>query len=170
MKEENFRKVYAPEGTLLKEGEICYRKNFAELLQAIGDNGGDFFYNSWIAESLVNFVKERGGIMEISDIQNYKVVFRKPIMGTYRGNSVFTMGPPTSGPIALQILNFLEGYDFTGGESDLNIHRMVESFKYAYASRTELGDPEFVSIEDRVDLFIDKNYASLLRSNTSDVL
>jgi gamma-glutamyltranspeptidase/glutathione hydrolase/leukotriene-C4 hydrolase len=49
------------------------------------------------------------------------------------------------------------------------MHRLVEAFKHGYARRTELGDPDFVKIQDRIKLFIDKDFAGSLRANISDV-
>ena len=52
-----------------------------------------------------------------------------------------------SGPILISALNILEGFNLTSTKkTDLNVHRMIESFKYGFAQRSFLGDPAFVSI------------------------
>jgi gamma-glutamyltranspeptidase/glutathione hydrolase/leukotriene-C4 hydrolase len=55
---------------------------------------------------------------------------------------------PTSGVILGLILNILNGYlDYSQPESTTNWQRIVESFKYGFAKRTELGDPSFVEMD-----------------------
>lgn len=47
------------------------------------------------------------------------------------------------------ILNILKDFlALEEGESVKNLQRIVESFKYGYGKRTELGDTNFVYIED----------------------
>ena len=51
--------------------------------------------------------------MTLDDLKNYKAVWREPLIGSYRGRTVITMPPPSSGGVALlQMLNVVEGYKF----------------------------------------------------------
>ena len=68
--------------------------------------------------------------------------------------TLFTIPPPGSGILLAFILNILDGYNFTSenvktvNSSILTFHRMIEAFKFAYARRTEIGDPDYVNITD----------------------
>lgn len=82
----NFAAVYAPNGTLLGEGDTCYRKNLADTLEQIANEGIDAYYgpNSTIAQTIVKAVQGSGGIMTTEDIQGYKAIVRKPASIDYR--------------------------------------------------------------------------------------
>ena len=98
------------------------------------------------------------------DLENYNVVEREAIQGTYRGYEVFSMPPPSSGGVHIvQILNMLENYDLAamGHNSAQHIHTMVESMRRAYADRSlHLGDSDFVSVP--VKTLTSKKYAKQL--------
>jgi gamma-glutamyltranspeptidase/glutathione hydrolase len=80
-----FAEVYAPNGTILGVGDICYRKNFAYTLEALANEGADLFYaNSSIAANIIEAVQERGGIMTTDDLAGYETIIREPSMIEYR--------------------------------------------------------------------------------------
>ena len=59
------------------------------------------------------FFKNNGGILSLQDLNQYELRILKPICGKYRIYKICSMGPPSSGGIALiQILNILENFDF----------------------------------------------------------
>ena len=93
---------------------------------------------------------KRGGLITTEDLKNYKVVDREPVSGTYRGYTVKSMPPPSSGGTHIvQLLNILERYPLKeqGLGSAQNIHLMAEAMKFAYADRAEyLGDPDFTKV------------------------
>lgn len=67
-----------------------------------------------------------------------------------QGITLYSVPPPGSGTILALILNILDGYNFNETSISsieraiLTDHRIVEAFKFAFAKRTELGDPEFL--------------------------
>lgn len=85
--------------------------------------------------------------MTLDDLKNYKVSIREPIKMTYKGYQLHTVGVPAGGGVALSILKIMEGYNVTDlhdiEEMALNTHRFDEAMRYAYAARTELGDPDY---------------------------
>ncbi|KAI9292557.1 hypothetical protein K502DRAFT_325737 [Neoconidiobolus thromboides FSU 785] len=168
-----FREVFINQkDELAKEGDIVYRKNLADTLEIIAKEGSDGFYKGKIAEKIIQTIQKEGGVMTLKDLQEYRPITRKPMVGTFLGNKVITSPPPTSGPILLSILNILEGYklsDITAhDEITLYYHRLIESFKFGYAQRTELADPIMPNITQKANEFADKLTAQNIRRNISD--
>ena len=146
------------------------QEDLAWSLTRIAREGPDAFYRGAIAERLAADMRRHGGPMRLEDLAAYEAVVREPVRGTYRGYTVYSMPPPSSGGVHLvQILNMLEGYPlaFLGPNSADTIHVMAEAMKLAYADRSEhLGDPDFrpvpvagltskyyaASLRDRIDL------------------
>lgn len=131
---------------LLQEGDLFKQPDLAATLQRISDKGRAGFYEGETADLIVAEMKLGNGIISHEDLKNYSPVWRDPVKTTYRGYDVWTMGPPSSAVLVLQILNMLEPYDLTAmgwGSAEL-IHLMVEAERRAYADRAQhLGDPDF---------------------------
>lgn len=95
----------------------------------------------------MSFIQENGGIISLEDLENYKAEEKPPMEGWYHGKRIVTSPLPTSGPILLEILNILEGYEMEGSSfypSALRVHRIIEAMKFGYAARTELGDEKYL--------------------------
>ena len=132
------------------EGDLLKQPDLSKTLEAIRDHGEDGFYKGWVADSLVAEMKRSNGIITNEDLMNYEAIWRKPIVGSYRGNEIVSMPPPSSGGIALiQLLNILESYDLPsmGFHSTDAIHHVVEAERRVYADRaTHLGDSDFYPV------------------------
>src|SRR5690606_33361715 len=85
-----------------------------------------------------------------SDLANYKAIWRKPIVGEYKGHKIISMPPPSSGGVALlALLQSVEKYPLApwGFQSDSTDRAMVEAERRVYADRaTQLGDPDFSGV------------------------
>lgn len=118
----------------------------------------------------MNATQQAGGILTLEDMQSYKALIREPVTTYYHGRKVTTCNTPTSGPLVASVLNLLELYNIrVEGFTGLNVHRFVEALKYGFAFRTEFGDPDYTLNMDRIDEFVTKTYASLIRQNITDV-
>ncbi|KAI7831630.1 gamma-glutamyltranspeptidase [Gamsiella multidivaricata] len=168
--EPDWAAVFAPNGTVLREGQWIKRGALADTLEKIGNQGADAFYTGEIAENMVDYIQKNGGILTIKDMEAYKPLIKKPMVGYYQGRKVYTTPAPTSGPILLSILNILERYELGRYKENANIevHRLVEAMKFGYAQRTELGDPDFTEMEDTILSIISKDTAAQVRANISD--
>lgn len=135
--------VYAP-------GERFVQKDLAKVLRRIRDYGRDGFYKGLTADLIVAEMKRGGGLITKEDLANYDAVERQTVTGTYRGYKIISMGPPSSGGIALmQLLNAVEPYNLKemGFRSSRLIHLEAEAMKRVYADRAEwLGDPDFFQV------------------------
>ncbi|KAG0763295.1 hypothetical protein G6F57_006456 [Rhizopus arrhizus] len=164
-----FAAVYAPTGVIARPGDIIKRPSLGQTLRSIAKEGADVFYEGVIAEAIVNATQAAGGILTLDDMRNYQALIRPTVSTFYHGKKVVTCSAPTSGPILLHVLNLIEPYDFhKTGPTALNIHRLIESLKFGYAFRTELGDPDFVHNKGRLEEIISKEWADHVRQNISD--
>ncbi|ORZ08619.1 gamma-glutamyltransferase, partial [Absidia repens] len=169
MKSHDWMDIYAPNGSLAKKGDIIRRPALASTLETIANEGADVFYKGSIAEQMIRTIQENGGILTLEDLTSYKAEIRPTVHTYYHGRKITTATSPTSGPILLAMLNILERYNLSvQGETGLNIHRMLEAFKFGYAFRTEMGDPFYLDNQDRMDQIITKEWASIVRQNVSD--
>lgn len=131
-------------------GDLFIQKDLAGSLKRIAEQGKDGFYQGDTAKAIAESVTAAGGLMTTEDLANYKAVIREPVMGNYRGYTIASMPPPSSGGIhIIEILNILENYRIgeMGHNTAQTLHLMAEAMKLAYADRAEyLGDPDFVDV------------------------
>jgi gamma-glutamyltranspeptidase / glutathione hydrolase len=124
--------VYAPEGRPLREGELLRWPDLAEALELLGAEGSVPFYAGEVAARVSEWVCERGGSLARDDLAAYEPIEREPLAACFRGRSVLTNPPPSSGGIliafALELLDRLGAW----GPGEL-----AEVMREAQASRTE---------------------------------
>lgn len=165
LKHPSSKKVFTKKEQAYEEGDKLTQRDLATTLSRIQRYGRDGFYKGKTADLIVAEMKKGGGIVTREDLANYQPVERPPVRGTYRGYEIISMGPSSSGGIALiHLLNILEGYDIAGGGfgSSKTISLMAEAMKLTYADRAEyLGDPDFFPVP--VEKLISKEYAAQRR-------
>ncbi|XP_078598417.1 glutathione hydrolase 1 proenzyme-like isoform X1 [Branchiostoma floridae x Branchiostoma japonicum] len=160
---------------VLGENQIMKRPKLAETLRAVADGGADAFYTGDIARNLAKDIQDAGGIITEQDFRDYVAEVTSPLNITLAGGlTVLSPPPPSSGAVLSLILNILDGYQFSPSSVDgtdnqiLTYHRIVEAFKFAYAKRTELGDPNFVDIAELIRNMTSGDYAESLRQKITD--
>jgi gamma-glutamyltranspeptidase/glutathione hydrolase len=155
-----------PDRSVPQTGDHIVLNDLAATLETIAANGAAGFYAGPVAQKIVEAINAAGGWMTIEDLANYRAVERQPVTGTYRGYTVFSMPPPSSGGAhIIEILNILEGFPMAaqGLNSAASLHEMAEAEKLAYADRAAyLGDPDFVKIP--LAGLTSKTYAEHLRA------
>ena len=140
-------------GTPVAKGEILKNPELATTLREIARNGANAFYYGSIARAIIDKVRHapvNPGGMTLADLARYKAVERKPVCGTYRGNRLCSMGPPSSGGVAvLQILGMLQQFpsrDLQPGTLS-EVHLVSETERLAFADRAQyLADPDAVHV------------------------
>ncbi|GAA5864975.1 hypothetical protein JCM8547_004257 [Rhodosporidiobolus lusitaniae] len=154
----------------LQKGDKVRRREYADTLELLGEKGADAFYEGEIAEALVESVQKAGGLLELEDFKRYRAAVRKAEVGEYRGRRYYTGSYPGGGPVLRLLLNTLDGYeDYTdGGRTGLAEHRFIEALKFAFAARTEVGDPKYISNEKRLAEIPTRKYAAAVRANITD--
>ena len=143
-----------------KQGDILIQKNLAETLKLIQKNGAKGFYEGKTAELIVAEMKRGNGIITLSDLKNYKVAERKPIVFDYKGNEIVSMPLPSSGGILLAQMLRMSGYENLEKyqqNSTEAVQIMVEAERRAFADRAEfMGDPDFIT--DQTAMLISDDY------------
>ncbi|KAF3178221.1 hypothetical protein TWF225_007977 [Orbilia oligospora] len=154
----------------LKEGEVMYRPALGKTLRVIAEKGLDGFYKGGVAKSLVKFVREKGGILTLEDLEAYESDVEETAKAWAFGREILTCKAPCSGPVLIEGLNIAEGLDMSNDRSGLVTHRIIETMKWLSAGRTELGDPfdSDVSNVARVAEIQSKQFAAMVRRNISD--
>ncbi|MFN2304076.1 MAG: gamma-glutamyltransferase [Anaerolineales bacterium] len=149
-----------PDGSPLPEGYLLKQPDLAKTLRLIADQGVDAFYRGEISTAIVDAQKRTRagdagiGKMTLDDLDQYDVVIRDPIIGDYRGYTLMSASPPSSGGLTIiQMLKMLErfplgdtnqGYGF-GTTRTLNV--MIEAMRLAFADRAIwMGDEDFVCV------------------------
>jgi gamma-glutamyltranspeptidase / glutathione hydrolase len=162
---ETTKIFFKPDGSFYEPGDLLVQKDLAVSLKQIAKEGPRAFYQGAIAEKLAAEMKSHDGLITLADLQNYRVVRREPVRGTYRGYEIVSMPPPSSGGIHLiQMLNILEGYPLRslGAGNAETLHLLAETMKLAYADRSQhLGDPKFWKVPVRG--LTSKTYAENLK-------
>ena len=106
------RTFYKPGGELFRAGEVLRQPDLAWSLKQIAENGADAFYRGEIARRFAADMKAHRGLITLEDLAAYRPVVREPLVGTYRGYTVATTPPASSGGATLlQMLNTLESFD-----------------------------------------------------------
>jgi gamma-glutamyltranspeptidase/glutathione hydrolase len=163
------RQIFLRGGQTPRTGSTLRQPMLATTLRMIASEGKGAFYNGRIADMIVEEMRENGGLITSQDLQRYQAKWREPITFEYRGHTVISMPPPSSGGVVLaQILNILEGYNISqlGFNTPESVHLDVESFRRAFADRNYyLGDPDFVEMP--IERLTSKEYAAELRQGIS---
>ena len=153
------------DGAVPELGFIIKQPDLANTLETIAAQGAKGFYTGRVAEDLVRGVRDTGGIWTLADLAAYKVIERKPLVGSYHGARIVSASPPSSGGIAVvDALNILSGFDLHGVDSVTRKHLVIEAMRRAYRDRAQyLGDPDFVAMP--LKLLTSPDYAAGQRAS-----
>lgn len=127
-----------------KAGDRLKRLALADTFETIANEGADTMYaGGKIGRQMLADIKEFGGILTEEDFAQYKVKWLRPLQTTLKsGEQLYTMPLSGSGALLIFVMNLLKDYDLK--HDILSWHRIIESYKLAYAKRSELADSDFV--------------------------
>ena len=135
---------------LPRQGQRVTRQALAGGLRALAAEGADALHKGKGAKAIAAASQAAGGVLTARDLATYAPKDRAPIVGSYRGWTVITMPPPSSGGVVLvQMLGVLEGHELSalGHNSAAYVHLVAEASKHAFADRARtMGDPDRVEI------------------------
>ncbi|MCB9653462.1 MAG: gamma-glutamyltransferase family protein [Deltaproteobacteria bacterium] len=176
------KRVFLKDGEPYPVGERFRQPDLARTLRALGQLGPDLFTTGAVGRAMVAASKAHGGLLSIEDLKRFEPRFGQPLAGKYRGYTVLTMPPPSSGgALLLQMLDLYamsEGQLGAGlkalpppvtppsnvGEPSIALmkqandaHLWIEIMRRAFADRAMFfGDPAFVDVP--IDGLLDPGY------------
>jgi len=173
--------VYYPEGRVPEIGEVFRQPDLARTLRAIaaGDEaeykktkdrlkaieaGRSAFYRGEVARRLVKAARDAGGLLSEEDLGTFRGRLEEPVHVSYRGYEVWKAGFWTQGPVMLQTLNLLSGFDLKamGFQSAQELHTLTEAMKLAFDDRDVFyGDPDFSKVPG--EALLSSSYADARR-------
>ncbi|GHH60694.1 gamma-glutamyltransferase [[Pseudomonas] boreopolis] len=159
-----FKEQFTIDGRAPRKGELWKNPNLANTLQKIAEGGRDAFYKGDIARTIDAYFKANGGFLSYEDMASHHGEWVEPVSTNYRGYDVWELPPNSQGIAALQMLNVLEGYDFSkiAFGSPEHVHLFVEAKKLAFADRARFyADPSFQPAP--VKKLVSKEYAAQRR-------
>lgn len=164
-----YRQVELPGGGAqwipYQSGELLRQPELAQSLKLISLKGTSAFYEGKIAHQIVTLMKSQGGLIDHRDLADFTAPWVEPVKGVFRGHTVISMPPPSSGGITLlQILKLIDHFDLEalGSNSADSIHLLTESMNLAYRDRNQfLGDPDQIDIPMR--RLLSQSYIDRLR-------
>lgn len=174
------KRVFLPDGQVPKVGDVFVQADLARTLRSIAAiekrNAGrgrhaallaarDYFYKGALARRIGDYMQTHGGLLAASDLAGWHARVGAPVKGEYHGYEVYKTGFWAQGPMMIEVLNLLEGYDLKkmGQNSPEYIHTVTEALKLGFADRDRFyGDPDFVKIPTQQ--LLSKDYAAMRRS------
>jgi len=123
--------------------------DLARTLAAIGSHGEAAFYAGPVASAIAATVAEHRGVLDAADLAGYRVRWRRPLAGRFRGRRVVTFPPPGSGGVVLEVLGILarDDLDALGWGSPIALHVLAGAMAQGFADRARwYGDPDFSAV------------------------
>lgn len=156
---------FLPGGRPPAVGQLLRQPDLARTLEAIRDRGADGFYRGRVADLIVAEMRRGRGLVTHADLTGYLPRWREPLAFQYRGHTILSMPPASSGGLTLAlILNILEGFDpLPAFGTTALMHLSAEAMRRAFVERNaDLGDPDFVA--NPVERMISKDHAARRRA------
>jgi gamma-glutamyltranspeptidase/glutathione hydrolase len=148
--------VYLP---ARRPGTLFRNPALAEMYRRVAREGGlEPWYRGFVAEAVHAFVEREGGLLTGEDLAAFEASFEQPVSLDFRGHTVFKPGPWSQGPVFLQQLALLDGFELEALAPAEYVHTVVECAKLAFADRDAwYGDPDFVDVP--LDRLLSRAYA-----------
>ncbi|CAD5178326.1 glutathione hydrolase 3-like [Musa acuminata AAA Group] len=168
--DHGLQELLAPNGKILQTNDTCYNPALAYTLEVISTEGPKAFYNGSIGEKFIEDVKNAGGIATTEDLSRYAVKVSEAMVANAMGYTILGMPPPSSGTLGMSlVLNILGSYESLDAVKGLlGLHRLIEAFKHMFALRMNLGDPDFVKINQYVTDMLSPFFAKKIQQKIVD--
>jgi len=149
--------LWAPQGHVLKEGELLRNPELGDALLLLGQAGAEPFYRGEIAAAVSDWLRAHGAALSSENLAGYRALKREPVSVRYRDREVLTNPPPSAGGTLLAYALALLDH----GPTPPRLSGVVEAMKAAQVQRT----PEFVEGLSEIG-FLERFLAKRLGSTT----
>ena len=143
------RLFFRSDGNFKQIGDRLENPDLARTLERIAKGGPEIFYRGEIAEEIVADMQQHGGLLSLSDLDQYRTTRTEPIHSSYRNLDIATNQPPGGGIMLLEMMNVLEHFDLKklGHNSTEYIQTVCEAMKAATVDKEAfVGDPAFIDV------------------------
>jgi gamma-glutamyltranspeptidase / glutathione hydrolase len=175
--------VFLPHGQIPAPGSLFARPALADTYERIVreaagatretriDAARNVWYRGFVADAVGRFFRDTDvldvtgrrhrGLLTEDDLSQWSATVEAPVSYDYHGHTVLKCGPWSQGPVFLQQLALLKGFD-VGAMDPVGapfVHTVTEAAKLAYADREAYyGDPDFVTVP--LDVLLSDAYNS----------
>jgi gamma-glutamyltranspeptidase / glutathione hydrolase len=149
--------LWAPEGRILREGELLRNPELSDSLLRLGNEGDEPFYRGDLATAVSDWLWSRGGSLSREDLAGYRAIERRPVETGYRDREVLTNPPPSAGGTLLAYALAL----LDRGPTPPTLRGVVRAMEAAQSERT----PEFLEGLSE-EGFLERFFATRLGSTT----
>jgi gamma-glutamyltranspeptidase / glutathione hydrolase len=111
------------------------------------DRARERFYEGFVADELHRFCEAEGGLLTRDDLASWRATLEPVTSIDFRGVTVCKTGPWGSGPVALQQLALLDGFELAAMPEEELVHVVTECAKLAFADRDALYGDADVPVE-----------------------
>ncbi|WP_408608155.1 gamma-glutamyltransferase family protein [Candidimonas nitroreducens] len=142
--QEEFRRVFLPEGAAPPAGALFTQPEMAETLERIAATSGADFYTGYTARLLADHAAASGACLTQEDLAAHRADWVEVLRGRYRDTILSEMPPNGLGVVALYALAVLDRLDVARHPVDSapSLHLQIEAMKLAFARlASRLGDP-----------------------------
>ena len=160
-------RVLMSRGHSPRPGDVLIQADLARSFRQVVEGGREVFYEGDLAQEMVRFVQEEGGILSEADLADFETEWLEAISTSYRGYEVFCPPPPSSGFQILETLKMLEAYPLQqmGHQSEVALHLFMEAVKLANADRVEYAALQHLPIQG----LLSKAYAEKRRGQIGEM-
>ena len=161
--------TFATEGRPPAVGELWQSSGHARTLRQIAETQAADFYTGTIAQAIVEFAAQSGGLIAADDLAHHSSTWVDPISTSYRGYDVWEIPPNGQGLAALIALNILEEFPIAQfpRESARSYHLQIEAIKLAFAdAQRYIADTEWTDVPTQA--LLSKAYAGERRALMGD--
>lgn len=142
--------LFFAEGEPLRAGDTLKNPDLAWTLRQIAEGGADAFYEGEVARRIVQDLRGKGNAMTLADLRRYFAIEREPIVGEYRGHTVYSAVPAAGGGVSLVAkLQLLDNADPFGlyTEDPAALHALIEAWKLQPSTRGRIADPSLWPVD-----------------------
>ncbi|MDA0747272.1 MAG: gamma-glutamyltransferase [bacterium] len=142
-------KLFLVDDALPTTKDRAANPNLGKLLEQVAQKGAEEFYKGKIADQIVSYIQESGGILTKEDMETYEARVVEPAQAACMGYDLYSAPLCSSGPSLLQMCRIAEvaELDMWARDAARLAHGMAETIRAAWLDRyRHFGDPRFVDV------------------------